>query len=423
MPVPLTGSIKADDIRNAVIEGGGSVSSHSFDAMRMAADINLFHPDWKNGATSLTDIKTFEQWRGYPYAGYGNDAYAQDFIKECSDGGSGSSVTYHVPKDTYFATSKSAANAMAVAQAAANGQAHANTHGICTWWNDARGAWFTKSCSDGGSGSSVYYGIDAGTISSNISKADANSQAQNQVDSNGQSHANTHGSCTWYSDFMSIRYYKECENGGSGSPFDYQLPAGYYSSNNSKSEANDLAYAHIIANGQSAANSAGVCTWCSEARGHYVRRNNCAAGYQGEWYLINREHCAFTSNVSKLDAESKLNDWFNGSEAQNLVNMAAGCVLDCPSIPSPSISLSYVGVDYDRDLYIVTFHNRPSGASNVWNVDIYTEYPTLTSTGPGDPFAQDQYELRVDIGGFAQMNFFYKIGNCFSDSSAIYITH
>ncbi|HMR93578.1 MAG TPA: DUF5977 domain-containing protein, partial [Chitinophagaceae bacterium] len=56
---------------------------------------------------------------------------------------------------------------------------------------------FTRNnCSSGYTGSTVTYTVPAGTYTSTISQADADQQAQDDVNTNGQSYANTNGTCT-----------------------------------------------------------------------------------------------------------------------------------------------------------------------------------------------------------------------------------
>jgi hypothetical protein len=63
--------------------------------------------------------------------------------------------------------------------------------------NQAASAVFTKnSCGTGFTGSSVTYTVPANKYSSTISQTDANAQAQNDINTNGQNYANAIGTCT-----------------------------------------------------------------------------------------------------------------------------------------------------------------------------------------------------------------------------------
>jgi len=56
---------------------------------------------------------------------------------------------------------------------------------------------FTKNnCPAGFTGSSVTYTVPAGSYGSDISQADADAQALNDLNTNGQIYANMNGSCT-----------------------------------------------------------------------------------------------------------------------------------------------------------------------------------------------------------------------------------
>lgn len=64
------------------------------------------------------------------------------------------------------------------------------------YYNIAKSGAFTKSnCGSGYAGSSFTYTVPAGTYTSNVSQTDADQQAQNAVNTNGQAYANTQGTC------------------------------------------------------------------------------------------------------------------------------------------------------------------------------------------------------------------------------------
>jgi YD repeat-containing protein len=62
-------------------------------------------------------------------------------------------------------------------------------------YNIAESGTFVKQCSTGYFGSSVTYTVPAGTYSSYISQTDANQKAINDVNANGQAYANANGTC------------------------------------------------------------------------------------------------------------------------------------------------------------------------------------------------------------------------------------
>jgi len=77
------------------------------------------------------------------------------------------------------------------------GQAYANANAGCTWTNQAQSGNFTRNnCPPNYTGSSVTYNVAANTYNPTISLADANQKAIDDVNANGQSYANTNGTCT-----------------------------------------------------------------------------------------------------------------------------------------------------------------------------------------------------------------------------------
>lgn len=62
--------------------------------------------------------------------------------------------------------------------------------------NDYNGSFTRNNCGTGYTGSAVLYTVPAGTVSSNISIADANAKAQQKVQDEGQVFANVNGTCT-----------------------------------------------------------------------------------------------------------------------------------------------------------------------------------------------------------------------------------
>lgn len=134
---------------------------------------------------------------------YGNVAKSGDFTKnDCGEGFHGTIVTYPVAANKYFSSiSQANADNLALADVATNGQAYANAHGTCIadteYFNVETSGTFQKDCSGtpGTSGTYVEYVVEAGEYSSFISQEDADEQAQDDVDANGQDYANTHGTC------------------------------------------------------------------------------------------------------------------------------------------------------------------------------------------------------------------------------------
>ncbi|MET0464122.1 MAG: DUF5977 domain-containing protein [Chitinophagaceae bacterium] len=116
----------------------------------------------------------------------------------CGTGGVGGTVTYTVNANTYSSNiSQADANQLAFNVVNANGQSYANSNAGCTWYNQAMSQNFTRNnCPFGYAGTVVSYQVAASTYSSTVSLAAANQLAQNNINANGQSYANTNGNCT-----------------------------------------------------------------------------------------------------------------------------------------------------------------------------------------------------------------------------------
>ncbi|MDA6071085.1 DUF5977 domain-containing protein [Flavobacterium sp. AC] len=202
----------------------------------------------------------------------------------CEPGGSPSSVWYTVAAGIYSSdVSQAAADAQAIVQIDNNGQAFANDNSICTFYSTALSGSFTKNnCDTAGYGSSVPFGLVAGTASSNSSQADADAQALNIFNANGQANANATGYCTFYSPAMNGYFTKDnCSIGGAGSNVYYSQDFGIAYSHNSQTEANALGSAKFYTDGQAYANTYGDCTFMSAALSGPFQKNDCPVGGVG----------------------------------------------------------------------------------------------------------------------------------------------
>lgn len=145
-----------------------------------------------------------------PPTNYFNSGQSKSFVKVCTSG-IGSAVVYSVPAKTYSSTvSQAAADALATADIAANGQTYANAKGTCTvttptvYESKAQSKSFTRNnCGSGYTGSAVTYSVAAGKYQSTLSQAAADGLATSEINSNGQANANSKGtciknSCSWW---------------------------------------------------------------------------------------------------------------------------------------------------------------------------------------------------------------------------------
>lgn len=133
------------------------------------------------------------------------------------------------------------------------------------FFNEVQSRTYQKNdCPNEATGSSVVYTVPAGRYTSPYSQEAANQLAIEDLDINGQAHANEHGTCTggtvlYYNVYMSRTFTKECPSGQIGTEEEYEVHAGEYSSTVSQADANSKALNDINTNGQAYANSSGTC--------------------------------------------------------------------------------------------------------------------------------------------------------------------
>jgi YD repeat-containing protein len=117
---------------------------------------------------------------------------------DCSAGGTGSVGTYSLPAGAYSSEeSQAAADKKAQDVVDAIAQSYVNDNGTCTFYSAAKSGSFTKNnCAAGTTTVAVVYSVPAGRYTSTGSQAAADSQAQDDVNNNGQAYANANGVCT-----------------------------------------------------------------------------------------------------------------------------------------------------------------------------------------------------------------------------------
>jgi YD repeat-containing protein len=262
--------------------------------------------------------------------GVGNAVKSGSFAKNnCSAGYGGTPVTYTVPANTYFGTTQADADALAQNDVNTNGQAYANNNGSCAplFYSVAKSGTFTRNnCATGGTGSSVTYTVAANTYTSIISQADADSKAQNDVNTNGQAYANNNGSCTWSSVAKSGTFTKNnCATGGTGLSVTYTVAAGAYSSTLSQADADQKAQNDVNTNGQTNANNNGTCTWYNVAKGGNFTKNDCTSGGTGVTVTYAVPPGTYSSTISQADADQKAQNDVNAN-GQAFANSHGVCL-------------------------------------------------------------------------------------------------
>lgn len=140
---------------------------------------------------------------------YSNFTVSEIFTKSnCASGYVGSEVVFTIPAGTYNSTiSQANVDAMVENDLLNNGQNYANTNGTCIpkYGNIVKSGVFTKEdCEIGYTGTSITYTVPANTYFSTISQADANEQAQDELDANGQAFANFPGNASCVIDYTAV---------------------------------------------------------------------------------------------------------------------------------------------------------------------------------------------------------------------------
>lgn len=276
----------------------------------------------------------------YNYAGqpqacgatiYSSVAKSGTFTRNnCGTNGTGTSVPYNVAAGAYTSIiSQADADQKAQNDVNANGQAHANFFGSCTWTNQVQSGSFTRNnCGTNGTGSTVTYTVEAGNYTSTISLADANQQAMNAVNAGGQAYANTNAGCTWYNQAQSGNFTRNnCTNSGVGGTISYPIAAGTYTSTISLADANQQAINAVNAGGQAYANANATCTWYNwEITGTFYKQ--CSAGYVGTSINYTVPANTYSSTISWNDAHQQALNALN-TNGQAQANAQGSCQVDC----------------------------------------------------------------------------------------------
>lgn len=96
-----------------------------------------------------------------------------------------------------------------------------------------------------------------------------------------------------------------CATGGTGSAVSYTVAAGRFTSLVSQADANTMATNALASEGQANANANGTCTFYNDVQSGSFTRNNCSSGYIGSTVTYTIAAGAYSSTVSKADANSQ----------------------------------------------------------------------------------------------------------------------
>lgn len=214
----------------------------------------------------------------------------------CAEGGVPGKYTVNEKMcDGYpFTSTVSQQEADAAAQRAVDeqGQALANIHATCTWTGHASMSFIKNDCdpvSENGTAVEVTEAdVEGGPFTSNDSQAAADSIAMTAVQAQGQAIANERGECvekTKYIGEASFEFTKsDCPENQVGNPFvvTQDMVEGHpFVSYVSQEEANLVALAAVMDQGQAVANERGDCREADKYTGHYSEsftKDDCETG-------------------------------------------------------------------------------------------------------------------------------------------------
>lgn len=286
------------------------------DADRKAeAELNAKGQDYANSHGTCNTIKWY------------NDRKSKMFQKtDCEVTEVGSMVEYVVEAGSFSSSvSKEDANQKALDALEAEGPGYANEHGTCEtnlWYNVEKSKVFYKNdCEDGFIGAPYTYTVEAGKYTSDVSQEDADKNALDDIERNGQGQANLNGECiedpNYFIGKASARVQKnDCDaESQTGSFVDLTEKdlAGYpdaFVSRESQEAANALAEAAMEEQKQDLANKKGTCIDKNQFVGVYSKvftKDNCEGEGVGSQVTVDQDDVTggpFTSYESQEAANA-----------------------------------------------------------------------------------------------------------------------
>ncbi|MDL2142545.1 DUF5977 domain-containing protein [Flavobacterium tructae] len=254
---------------------------------------------------------------------YKSAARSGSFTKDnCPAGGTAKSVTYSQAAGAYTSDiSQADADDIGLRMFNAEGKAYANNNSSvkCVFKNTAKSAWFTRNnCAPGGVPESILYTVPAGKHSSENSQADADNEAQKDLNDNGYAYANANARCTFWNTVQSGSFTKNnCAAGGVPETVVYTVPAGRYDSYSSQAAADKRAQDEVNANGLANANAKGRCTFWNTVQSGSFTKNNCAAGGVPETVVYTVPARTHNSYSSQAAADKLAQDEVNANGLAN----------------------------------------------------------------------------------------------------------
>jgi len=278
-----------------------------------AYDYNTINPQYLSGCPKI----------------YYNREISEGIVRSnCGPGYLPTEVQFVIPANKYSSTiSQEDADLKAEAELVRDGQSYANANGTCQpiYYNTAQSASFTtENCNPGYVGGQVTYTVPANRYSSLVSQADANDQALEEIEANGQAYANSTGavcnsSTTPLWEWLEVNIdstYCQSVNG--------QLPPNLFvletDINPNSPTFNQKRWSNVGPNDACPSN-----TYYSVGRGQAFTRNNCSAGFTGgTWTYIVRPG-KYSSTVSQSAADQLAINEVNAN-GQAAANQNAPCI-------------------------------------------------------------------------------------------------
>lgn len=278
-----------------------------------AYDYNTINPQYLSGCPKI----------------YYNGEISEGIVKSnCGPGYLPTEVQFVIPANKYSSTiSQEDADLKAEAELVRDGQSYANANGTCQliYYNTAQSASFTtQNCNPGYVGGQVTYTVPANRYSSLVSQVDANDQALEEIEANGQAYANSTGAVCIYSttplwEWLEVNIdstYCQSVNG--------QLPPNLFvletDINPNSPTFNQKRWSNVGPNDACPSN-----TYYSIGRSQTFTRNNCSAGFTGGTWIYTVRPGKYSSTVSQAAADQLAINEVNAN-GQTAANQNAPCI-------------------------------------------------------------------------------------------------
>ena len=162
-------------------------------------------------------------------------------------------------------------------------------------------------------GTEVVYTVPEATYISKVSQENADDQARQDIELNGQKYANEHGECItikWLNRAATRTIRKNnCDpDTEEGSLETMTVPAAMFESYVSQADADDQAEKYLDQEAQGYANEHGHCTtikWYNTEKSGKFTRNDCDVTQEGGEVTYVVEAGTYSSNISQEDADAK----------------------------------------------------------------------------------------------------------------------